>query len=125
MFQFQSSNFYLRENDSSDSGKLFLLDNHRIYLFQYLVQLFKQQHICHLLPTYYHFHLLGIDFSNLIALSEMDDSELRSLLSPSGVDSSLTAQACNNVGLHSQNQRHNTIQMPGPLDAIQTQVSAV
>ena len=122
MFQFQFSNFYLRENDSSDSGKLFLLDNHRIYLFQYLVQLFKQQHICHLLLTYYHFHLLGIDFSNLIGLS---DSELTSLLSPSGVDSSLTAQGSNNVGLHSQNQRHNTIQMPGPLDAMQTQVSAV
>ena len=122
MFQFQFSNFYLRENDSSDSGKLFLLDNHRIYLFQYLVQLFKQQLICHLLLTYYHFHLLGIDFSNLIGLS---DSELTSLLSPSGVDSSLTAQGSNNVGLHSQNQRHNTIQMPGPLDAMQTQVSAV
>ena len=55
----------------------------------------------------------------------MDDSELTSLLSPSGVDSSLTAQGSNNVGLHSQNQRHNTIQMPGPLDAMQTQVSAV
>ena len=122
VFQFQSSNFYWRENDSSDSGKLLLLDNHRIYLFQYLVQLFKQQHICHLLLTYYHFHLLGIDFSNLIGLS---DSELTSLLSPSGVDSSLTAQGSNNVGLHSQNQRHNTIQMPGPLDAMQTQVSAV
>ena len=44
VFQFQSSNFYWRENDSSDSGKLLLLDNHRIYLFQYLLQLFKQQH---------------------------------------------------------------------------------
>lgn len=74
----------------------------------------------------YHFHLLEIDFSNLIALSEMDDSELTTLLSPSGVDSSLTSQASNNVGLHSQkNQRHNTIQMPGPLHAMQTQVSAV
>lgn len=73
----------------------------------------------------YHFHLLEIDFSNLIALSEMDNSELTSLLSPSGVDSSLTSQASNNVGLHSQNQRHNTTQMPGPLDAMQTQVSAV
>lgn len=73
----------------------------------------------------YHFYLLEIDFSNLIALSEMDDSELTSLLSPSGVDSSLTAKASNNVGLHSQRQRHNTIQMPGPLDAMQTQVSAV
>ena len=73
----------------------------------------------------YHFYLLEIDFSNLIALSEMDDSELTSLLLPSGVDSSLTAQASNNVGLHSQSQRHNTIQMPGPLDAMQTQVSAV
>lgn len=73
----------------------------------------------------YHFYLLEIDFSNLIALSEMDDSELTSLLSPSGVDSSLTAQASNNVGLHSQSQRHNTIQMPGPLDAMQTQLSAV
>lgn len=77
----------------------------------------------------YHFYLLEIDFSNLIALSEMNDSELTSLLSPSGVDSSLIAQASNNVGLHSHNttqqSRHNTIQMPGPLDAMQTQVSAV
>ena len=55
----------------------------------------------------------------------MDDSEVTSLLSPSGVDSSLTAQASNNVGLHNQNQRGNTIQMPEPLDAMQTQVSAV
>ena len=50
----------------------------------------------------------------------MDDSELTFLLSPS-----LTAQASNNVGLHNQNQRGNTIQMPEPLDAMQTQVSAL
>ena len=74
---------------------------------------------------YYHFHLLEIYFSDLIALSEMDDSELTSLLLPSGVDSTLTAQASSNVGLHNQNQRENTIQMPEPPDAMQTQVSAV
>ena len=40
-------------------------------------------------------------------------------------DSEVTAQASNNVGLHNQNQIGNTIQMTEPLDAMQTQVSAV
>ena len=55
----------------------------------------------------------------------MNDSEVTFLLSSSGVGSSLTSQASNNVGLHNQNQRGNTIQMPEALDAMQTQVSAV
>ena len=73
----------------------------------------------------YHFHLFGIDFSDLIALSKMHDSVLTSLLLPSGVDSSLTAQASNNVGLQNQNQRESTIQMTEPPNAMQTQVCTV
>lgn len=72
-----------------------------------------------------HFHLLEIDFSNLIALPEMDDSELTSLLSPSSFVGSLTPQASINVGLHNQKQRDNTIQMPELPNVMRTQVSAV
>ena len=61
----------------------------------------------------------------MIELSEMVDSELTALLSPSSVDGNLTVQASNNVGLHNQDQRDDTIQMPEPPDAMRTRVSAV
>lgn len=89
-----------------------------IYLFQYLVQLFKQYRFS---PNY-HFHLLETDTFDL---SKVDFCSLASILWPSGVDSSLTAQASINVGLHNQTQRDNAIQMPELPDAMRTQVSAV